>query len=303
MTAWLPFAVALALAAQPASEPVNATGSAVAAEGWRTVNYPGGGVLRYLLPKMTHADYPRGALDAGIEGRTLLRLEVDPQGRIVDCRAAQSAGPTLDARACEAYRARARFELRGIDHNIVLHAPVQWQLEQIADDAEWPDGRPAELLQAKGCVGEPPQPGGNELRAGGLVSVDTLPACLQASLTAVAQRAVEIAGDARAKVVLRARVGRAFAEASLFHALPKSDVVHQPADIALVMDMLSREWVDYVSPDGELGWSGFLLVVEKGRTRVRMLARDPSPDDIMLHSDRIRDEFFRGMLFEDERGS
>lgn len=97
---------------------------------WRTVAYPNGGELRYIPPQVEHRDYPRAALRAGAEGRTIVRLHVDPHGQIISCETVEAAGwPELDERACEIYRARGRFELRNIPETIVLLAPVRWRLE------------------------------------------------------------------------------------------------------------------------------------------------------------------------------
>ena len=97
---------------------------------WRVISFPDGSELRYLPPQVTAADYPSGALRADAQGRSVVRLEVDASGLITSCSTARSSGsPDLDAQACQLYRSRARFELRGKSGPIILPAPITWQLE------------------------------------------------------------------------------------------------------------------------------------------------------------------------------
>jgi TonB family protein len=98
--------------------------------GWRLVSLPEGGELRYLPPGASAADYPRHALSRRIEGRTVLRLVVSPLGRILDCRAIQSAGDAeLDRRACQLYRSRAQFKFNGVSRPQTFNAPIEWRIE------------------------------------------------------------------------------------------------------------------------------------------------------------------------------
>lgn len=98
--------------------------------GWRLVSLPEGGELRYLPPRADVTDYPRQALLAGIQGRTMLRLVVSPHGQILDCRAVQSAGDAeLDSRACQLYRSRAKFRFNRVSAPQTFHAPIEWRIE------------------------------------------------------------------------------------------------------------------------------------------------------------------------------
>ena len=113
--------------------------AAVPLPGWRALPYPKGGELRYRPPLVTDRDYPAEARDAGVEGTTLLRLEVDPKGQIVACGVERSAGlAELDEAACRIYRSRARFQLRNIPEKIILRAPVIWRLETAPNDRKGP---------------------------------------------------------------------------------------------------------------------------------------------------------------------
>ena len=286
--------------------PAHASGgggsASIAEAGWRTVRYPDGGELRYLPPRVTEKDYARFARDAGVEGTSLLRLEVDRAGRIRDCGVLRSAGlPALDESACRIYRSRGRFQLRNIRRNLVLHAPVVWKLEQDPTAApHWPAARPAELLQARDCGG------GRQaaIRLGSgrseLIPVDELPRCLAGTFRLLSRRAVAIAGDPNAKVVVRARVGRGFSEVSLQHSVAGTRFVRQPRNVEPILDVLGDQWGDYRSPDGELGWSGFLLVIDGGQARLRFLSDEADAGDVWLSSNRIQEEFFPGTVFVPE---
>ena len=98
--------------------------------GWDAVGFPDGTELRYLLPHATDADYPARARRVDAQGTSLLRLQVDTSGHIMDCTTVRSSGfPELDEQACLLYRSRARFEPRGMTQPITLHAPLTWRLE------------------------------------------------------------------------------------------------------------------------------------------------------------------------------
>ena len=295
---------ALAASAAMVAQPQTGAASSAAPEaGWRSVTYPNAGELRYRLPQVTDRDYPPAARDAGIEGTTVLRLEVDPQGQIIDCRPARSVGDAgLDEAACRIYRTRARFKLRNIPQKIVLHAPVVWRLEPAVEQriGQDPPGRPAELLQSKRCRKSAPAAASLKAWPLSLVAVDSVPECLAPAFRDLADRALAIAGDPKAKVVVRARVGRDWSEASMHYALPGSAWIRQPADIAPIIEFLSSEWEDYTSRDGELGWSGFLLVVADGRIQVRFLTNEPHLRDIAFNAKAIDEEFFPGLVFKPE---
>lgn len=97
--------------------------------GWIIMPLPDGAELRFLPLAVTLEDYPKDAVRAGAEGKSLLNLQLDPSGRIVSCTTAQSSGwPTLDERACQLYRSRGRFELRGTAEPVTVQAPVKWVL-------------------------------------------------------------------------------------------------------------------------------------------------------------------------------
>jgi len=110
--------------------PVLAQGATISRDGeWRVVTYEDGGELRYIPPQVTEADYPPGALRTDAEGRTVVALHVDAQGRVTRCETAETSGlAELDERACEIYRERGRFELRNLPDGKTLRAPVVWKL-------------------------------------------------------------------------------------------------------------------------------------------------------------------------------
>lgn len=98
--------------------------------GWRLIPLPGGGELRFLPPRANTSDYPRKALLAGIQGRTILRLVISPSGEMLDCKPVQSAGNSeLDRRACQLYRTRAQFKLKGVSQPQTFQAPIEWWIE------------------------------------------------------------------------------------------------------------------------------------------------------------------------------
>lgn len=121
----------LALLFLAAAPPADAApvGAPPGARDWHIIAVGDGGEIRYALPRVSERDYPQDLQDAGFEGTSLLALKVDPEGRIVRCDVVESAGhPLLDARACEIYRERARFVLRGIASDLHFRAPVTWKL-------------------------------------------------------------------------------------------------------------------------------------------------------------------------------
>jgi TonB family protein len=92
-----------------------------------------GGEMRYIQPIPSAEDYPVSALQSGLQGTTMVKLVVSPDGAILSCETVKSAGsPDLDLRACQMYRSRGRFEFTGIDKPVTLQAPVTWLL---ADDS------------------------------------------------------------------------------------------------------------------------------------------------------------------------
>ena len=98
--------------------------------GWLMMTLPEGVEVRFLPPAVSFEDYPKLASRIGVEGTSLLSLQVDPSGQITGCTTARSAGlPELDEQACLLYRTRARFELRGATQPVTLFAPVMWKLE------------------------------------------------------------------------------------------------------------------------------------------------------------------------------
>ena len=93
------------------------------------MTFPEGVEIRVLPPAVSFDDYPKLASRMGLEGTTVLNLQVDPSGQIISCTTAQSAGmPELDERACQLYRSRARFEVRGTAQPFALVAPMRWVL-------------------------------------------------------------------------------------------------------------------------------------------------------------------------------
>lgn len=81
-------------------------------------------------------DYPVAELAAGVEGVVRANLVVGTDGRVEDCRILASSGSdALDARTCEIFVARARFEpARDVDGNALRAAidapPVAWRIPQ-----------------------------------------------------------------------------------------------------------------------------------------------------------------------------
>ena len=71
----------------------------------------------------------RGRFRTDAEGRTVVALHVDAQGRVTRCETAETSGlAELDERACEIYRERGRFDLRNLPDGKNLRAPVVWKL-------------------------------------------------------------------------------------------------------------------------------------------------------------------------------
>jgi TonB family protein len=97
--------------------------------GWLVLGLPDGVELRYRPLVVTLKDYPKAARRNDEQGTSLLRLQVTPSGQLASCTTARSSGsPVLDAQACQLYRARGRFELRGAKQPVTLQAPVAWKL-------------------------------------------------------------------------------------------------------------------------------------------------------------------------------
>jgi TonB family protein len=57
-----------------------------------------------VLLKQVDAPYPADAADAGVSGTVVLEVDLGPDGRVIDARVTQSAGPSLDAAAIQAVR-------------------------------------------------------------------------------------------------------------------------------------------------------------------------------------------------------
>lgn len=75
-------------------------------------------------------DYPYWATEHGLGGRSVLTLEVGPDGRVRKCEVFASSGyASLDARACAVYRNRAQFNLAAGAGPRIARAPFLWMLE------------------------------------------------------------------------------------------------------------------------------------------------------------------------------
>jgi TonB family protein len=97
--------------------------------GWLKVGLTEVVELRYLPLAVTFEDYPKMALRRDEEGTSILSLEIDKSGQVLNCTTARSSGsPDLDKQACQLYRERGRFELRGTTEPVTIQAPVTWQL-------------------------------------------------------------------------------------------------------------------------------------------------------------------------------
>jgi TonB family protein len=87
-----------------------------------------GAELRYLPLAIARNDYPPTAERAGVQGTSIVRLQVDTSG-LVGCTTARSSGsPILDQQACRLYRERGLFELRGTTQPVTFQAKVEWAL-------------------------------------------------------------------------------------------------------------------------------------------------------------------------------
>ena len=127
MTGWMFGAVALlgAGAAQAETRPELAPVS----PGWHVFALPEGAELRYVPLSVTFEDYPKRARREGVEGTTVVSLQVGRSGRLEGCTIAVTSGaPDLDEQACRLYRERGRFELRGTAEPVTVQAPVSWVL-------------------------------------------------------------------------------------------------------------------------------------------------------------------------------
>ncbi|MDQ0250540.1 TonB family protein [Sphingomonas kyeonggiensis] len=72
-------------------------------------------------------DYPRWAIEHGLGGRSILTLEVGPDGRVRKCEVFASSGyASLDARACAVYRSRGQFNLAAGADVRIARAPFLW---------------------------------------------------------------------------------------------------------------------------------------------------------------------------------
>ena len=127
-----------------------------------------------------------------------------------------------------------------------------------------------------------------------MLRLSDLPDCLQPAFAALAAAVAADASEPTQKAVLRARIARQYYEASAYYQPNGTQIVRIPAEIDRAMDVLQREWPDYASPDGDLGWSGFLLVLDGDEPRVRVMEDEPRPGDFWHHSEAIVSEFFPG---------
>jgi hypothetical protein len=163
------------------------------------------------------------------------------------------------------------------------------------DTCGWPTrGDPGALLQARRCTARPAEET-LSLSAGTLVTADDLPVCLRPAFAALAAGLAEVAGEPIERAVARVRIGHYYYEGSAYYQPRGRKVVYLPAQIDPIMDALQQEWPEYESASGDLGWSGFLLVIDGNDLRVRLIGDEPRPGDIWLHSERIIDEFFPGL--------
>ncbi len=126
MRNWLVgMAVIVASAAGQAKEP---SGVEPVPPDWRILQLQDGVELRYVPLAVTLNDYPKAARKAGVEGTTLLNLQVDTSG-LRGCSTARSSGSSLlDEQACRLYLQRGRFDLRGTSQLVTVKAPVRWML-------------------------------------------------------------------------------------------------------------------------------------------------------------------------------
>jgi len=79
-------------------------------------------------------DYPRSALRAGEQGSVVVRLRVDPDGRVGECVPVSSSGSgALDRQTCSIYTHRVRFEpaLDAEGHPVaaMIASRVTWHLD------------------------------------------------------------------------------------------------------------------------------------------------------------------------------
>lgn len=132
-----------------------------------------------------------------------------------------------------------------------------------------PRPRPAELMQASRCMAEAER--SPYALAPQLQPVETVPPCLAAIFAELASAARTIAGPEAETVLLSVKVARGFSQAVLLHGSAGDPLVHYAIDMGPVPAILGREWDHYRSPDGDLGWSGFLLVLRADRAEVRAI--------------------------------
>ena len=97
--------------------------------GWLIHPLPEGAELRFVPLAVTLQDYPKMALRRDEQGTSLLNLQIDALGHLVGCTIARSSGSSLlDEEACQLYRQRGRFELRGTTQTVTVQAPVVWAI-------------------------------------------------------------------------------------------------------------------------------------------------------------------------------
>ena len=154
-----------------------------------------------------------------------------------------------------------------------------------------PRPRPAELMQASRCAVEAATDG--DIPGARLQPVEAAPPCLAAIFAELAGAARLVAGPEAETILLSVKVARAFGQAVLAHGSPGDPLVHYATDLHPILAIVGREWDHYRSPDGDLGWSGFLLVLNGGRTQVRTI---DGPSLAGFHDEAVRldSEFFPG---------
>lgn len=84
-----------------------------------------------------HIDYPQAAIDAGIQGRLMLRFVVTEEGVPVDIEVLEPLHPLCDSAAVRALRRTTFVPAQQDDHAVAvrMHLPVRFRLVA-ADDAD-----------------------------------------------------------------------------------------------------------------------------------------------------------------------
>ena len=167
------------------------------------------------------------------------------------------------------------------------------------DLCDWPTrAHPDALRQAKPCQDASSAGDLAPIRTDELLSLDDLPPCLRTTFQALAEAVTQGASERPQKAVVRARIASQFYEVSAYYQPMGREIVFLPAEIDPVIAVMQREWPDYTSPDGPLDWSGFLVIVEPDKVRVKVLSEQMRPGDVWLHSGDILGEFFPGLAVQ-----